>query len=412
MRTASSTEDILTSTLTIAAPSVTASTPADATVCGPARRHVVQHCRPAGRTWRLARAVHAEPAGHRPGPERHPARHRAHRPPAAGPVRYTVAAGDTLSAIAAGLRRARRLASPVRGQPAGHRPRPGCDPPRHRAHRPAAALRRRPRRPRASRGTPAPAPPAAAPHHAQPGTRAVPAAPGMPPWLKTMLLAVGLLILVAFLAEPVLVAWRRRQRRGRGGAGGPERPAGPAGGQGRFRPGAGPSRRPGPSGAEAGGIVLADHDRLVVTCNERDDTVYVLRPPGAGPQGDSAGGPPGAAGGPVRGTGQAARDARHRAGGLGVRAEVAGTGGRPGPRPRPGEGRGPPRGVSRGAWPGTGSGTVAHAGDARSRGPGAHSRAGLETHGRAGGPNAPSTPATSASAGIRRARPHDGGLPA
>jgi len=31
-------------------------------------------------------------------------------------------------------------------------------------------------------------------------------------------------------------------------------------------------------------IVLADHDRLVVTCNKRDDTVYVLRPPGEDPR--------------------------------------------------------------------------------------------------------------------------------
>jgi hypothetical protein len=31
-------------------------------------------------------------------------------------------------------------------------------------------------------------------------------------------------------------------------------------------------------------IVLADYDRLVVTCNKRDDTVCVLRPPGADPE--------------------------------------------------------------------------------------------------------------------------------
>ena len=37
------------------------------------------------------------------------------------PVRYTVAAGDTLAGIAARVRRARRLAGAVRGQPAGHR---------------------------------------------------------------------------------------------------------------------------------------------------------------------------------------------------------------------------------------------------------------------------------------------------
>jgi hypothetical protein len=31
-------------------------------------------------------------------------------------------------------------------------------------------------------------------------------------------------------------------------------------------------------------IVLADHDRLVVTCNKRDDTVHVLWPPGEDPR--------------------------------------------------------------------------------------------------------------------------------
>ena len=31
-------------------------------------------------------------------------------------------------------------------------------------------------------------------------------------------------------------------------------------------------------------IVLADYDRLVVTRNKRDDTVCVLRPPGADPE--------------------------------------------------------------------------------------------------------------------------------
>jgi len=31
-------------------------------------------------------------------------------------------------------------------------------------------------------------------------------------------------------------------------------------------------------------IILADHDRLVVTCSKRDETVYVLRPPGENPE--------------------------------------------------------------------------------------------------------------------------------
>jgi hypothetical protein len=44
---------------------------------------------------------------------------------------------------------------------------------------------------------------------------------------------------------------------------------------------------PGPGGqrpsAKRAHIVLADYDRLVVTRNMRDDTVYVLRPPGEDP---------------------------------------------------------------------------------------------------------------------------------
>src|SRR5439155_6367702 len=31
-------------------------------------------------------------------------------------------------------------------------------------------------------------------------------------------------------------------------------------------------------------IVVADHDRVVVTCSPPDDTVYVLRPPGTDPR--------------------------------------------------------------------------------------------------------------------------------
>ena len=57
----------------------------------------------------------------------------------------------------------------------------------------------------------------------------------MPQWLKTMLLAVGLLILVAFVVEPVLVARRRRQRAAAQEAQTPQAfqrgPAGPAGGR-------------------------------------------------------------------------------------------------------------------------------------------------------------------------------------
>ena len=96
------------------------------------------------------------------------------------------------------------------------------------------------------------------------------AAAGMPPWLKTMLVALGLLILAALLTEPVLAALRRRQQ-----AALDAEPATAA---------AAWQMWPGPVTAQRASIVLADHDRLVVTCNKTDQTVYVLRPPGQDPR--------------------------------------------------------------------------------------------------------------------------------
>ena len=92
----------------------------------------------------------------------------------------------------------------------------------------------------------------------------------MPQWLKAMLLAVGLLVLMAFVAEPVLVV-RRRQRQA------------PVQALQLRKVGPGPAlgARPGTGNAH---IVVTDHDRLVVTCSTRDDTVYVLRPPGEDPK--------------------------------------------------------------------------------------------------------------------------------
>jgi len=111
-------------------------------------------------------------------------------------------------------------------------------------------------------------------HHRHPGTGTAAAAGGMPGWLKTMLIAVGLLILAALLTEPVLAALRRRRKAALHAAG----PATAAT--------AGPAGQPRPARAAPGkaSIVLADHDRLVVTCNTTDETVYVLRPPGEDPR--------------------------------------------------------------------------------------------------------------------------------
>jgi hypothetical protein len=115
----------------------------------------------------------------------------------------------------------------------------------------------------------------------------------MPSWLKILLLAAGLLIGAAFLAEPVLVFRRRRRRAATraaatgtaagavtGTAGGPGRPPVPV-----APPAAVPARRPA-AGLPAAGrtrIVVADYPRLVVTRSVDDGTVYVLRPPGQDP---------------------------------------------------------------------------------------------------------------------------------
>jgi LysM repeat protein len=232
-------------------------------------------------------------------------------------MKYAVRSGDTLSGIAA------RFA--VRGGwlalYAANRRAIGTDPDVIHAgtvltfpHPPAPApptpgrAHRRSRRP-----APPPSPPAGPRHHPLPATHGAPAAAGMPQWLKTMLVAVGLLILAAFLAEPLLVVRRRRQQaavralpartgismRGKAvsepgkpvpepaeGMPGPRTAVSGSGaafsGPGKAGTGHGPGyRRP---GTERAHIVLADYDRLVVTRNMRDDTVYVLRPPGEDPK--------------------------------------------------------------------------------------------------------------------------------
>jgi LysM repeat protein len=199
------------------------------------------------------------------------------------PVRYTVAVGDTLSGIAAALA--------VRGGwpalYAANREIVGPDP---NAIRPGTVLAIPGPAPSPAASSPghrrSPAPPSApgSSRHRPPPTRAkLPASTGMPQWLKTLLLAVGLLIGVAFLAEAVLVISRRRHRHAPTGA--------------APLPAADSSREPGSSQELASGqgpgsgrtaapparIVQADYDRLVVTHSKNDDTGYVLRPPGADP---------------------------------------------------------------------------------------------------------------------------------
>ncbi|HEX4831011.1 MAG TPA: LysM domain-containing protein [Trebonia sp.] len=163
---------------------------------------------------------------------------------------------------------------------------------------------------------------------------------GFPPWLAVMLIVAAVLIGIAFLAEPalVLVVWYRRGNRHRIRAA----PAGTAGGDPGTRAGpaaSGPAanepaaNEPAASGstasrstgngysangsaakgstangkaangsmgssgalqaaaitaetqraAERARIILADHDRLIVTYSLADHTVYVLTPPGEDP---------------------------------------------------------------------------------------------------------------------------------
>ena len=193
-------------------------------------------------------------------------------------ARYLVAAGDTLAAIAAALA--------VRGGwpalYAANRPRIGPDPG---VIRPGTVLViPRPAAPRAPVPGPGrrlrPPPPGPAPggHRPLPSRTVAAAGAGMPRWLTGMLLAAGLVIGAAFLAEPALLI--RRRRRAAAAAAGPPGPAR----QPVLAPTRVPAQRPDPGrGAGEARIVLADYDRVVVTYREADGTVYVLRPAGAGP---------------------------------------------------------------------------------------------------------------------------------
>ncbi len=276
-RTASSstTEVILTRTLNVAAAPVTGTSPAARyvvrsgdTLSGIAARFAVRG------GWPALYAANRQVIGRDPNAI-HPGTVLV-LPGQMAPVRYTVAVGDTLSGIAA------RFA--VRGGwpalYAANRQVIGRDPDAIRpgmvlavAHTPVPAP---PASGRAGPGPRRPAPPpsgsAGTGHQPVPASTAGSATAGMPPWLRTMLLAVGLLIAAAFLTEAVLAVARRRRRRAAGRAPQPD----PVEDGQQSAP-----RRLCPNRAR---IILADYDRLVVTCNQRDGVVYVLRPPGQDPK--------------------------------------------------------------------------------------------------------------------------------
>jgi LysM repeat protein len=197
-------------------------------------------------------------------------------------TKYVVRSGDTLSGIAArfavrggwpALYAAnRRLIGPdpdvIRAGTVLTLPRPAPAPSPTAPSSPTPGQAHQRQRP----PTPKPRASASSQPRPVPAARRAPTTTGMPQWLKIVLLAVGLLILAAFLTEPLLVVRRRRRQRA------------PVQALRLCRAGSGAGPGPSLPSAERAHIVLADYDRLVVTRSQRDGTVYVLRPPGEDPK--------------------------------------------------------------------------------------------------------------------------------
>ena len=204
-------------------------------------------------------------------------------PGPAAPAHYTVAAGGTLSGIAAALATPggwpalyaanRRVIGPdPNAIQAGtvlaiprQTPAPQSSPSPHQAPsgspapRPAPSTAKTPASGQPSESASArstapaqPPVPTGATGHPRMTQTSRSAVAGLPRWLEIVLVAAGLLIGTAFLTEPTLAIARRRRA---------------------AHPSAGGAR-----------IVLADYDRLVVTHCGTDGTICVLRPPGADPQ--------------------------------------------------------------------------------------------------------------------------------
>jgi hypothetical protein len=224
---------------------------------------------------------------------------------AAGPAAtWTVRPGDTLSAIAATL----ALPGGWQALYAANRRVVGPDPDLIRAGiilvtpgpaRTAAAHKKAPASAGAGSDRQQAQPRATASHRK---VRELPGSPGaltvsvsrtasaavMPRWLKDALLATGLLLVIAFTVEPALAIGRRRRRTARAAQ---ERAA--------------QESAPGESAAQefaaqqlaaqqlvtrqraavkTARFVEAEHERLIVTYCAREDTVYLLTPPGEDPR--------------------------------------------------------------------------------------------------------------------------------
>jgi len=221
-------------------------------------------------------------------------------PGRATPARYAIQAGDSLSGIAAAL----GLRGGWQALYAANRTVIGPDPD---VIHPGTVLvlPGRPGRPATAPSSSRPAgrhqahqaPPAThagRPHPAPSARTSAPAPVGMPQWLRIMLLAAGLLIGAAFLAELILATARRRRQSVTAKA----QPA-------KAPPENAPPENAPPENTQPENtvpesampetvspspprncrrFVLADYDRLVVTHNQADDTVCVLRPPGEDPR--------------------------------------------------------------------------------------------------------------------------------
>jgi LysM repeat protein len=260
-------------------------------------------------------------------------------PGAAGATRYTVGPGDSLSAIATALGvpggwqalyAANRHAigpnpNAIRPGIILATPRQATRPTNGQPPRPSAPAQAHPRHSAA----PAPVTPSTAPTAKASAARSshltAPSAPagGMPRWLLDVLLAAGVLAVTAFAAEPAAAIARRRKANGNTSAGGnaaaarPHQAAGPIPGawsiprprRARHRQTdnaanaanashtdknenagttdnagyADDTRHLARQAADKARIILADHERLIVTYSVRDHTVYVLTPPGEDP---------------------------------------------------------------------------------------------------------------------------------